>query len=333
MTDHHCDAVNTHFAKVPMVAGDRILLHRGRVHEIPGYRFFAAGMTLDAYGDGDHPPIINCIGSNNDAWLYVRGSGVRLRNFSVDGNGFKGTLISVSTDQAIEDIAIEDIAALRCDGIGVYLNARGDRGRIRRARVERVNVEVVGYHGMHCTGDVSEVDFIEDKVKRAGCSKPGHGFSAWAAKPGERVPRWITYTRCEASETFDVDGVEGQGFQSDDNTFSIRYIECSSHRNKGAGFAFNNSHAHTLARCRSEYNQKPGLIASNGASGSIVVCNRFEGNSLNGKYRAEVQAGANIVANNWLYNRSNLPVGIIVADQRCLSDVQTFGYGTPVEVE
>jgi hypothetical protein len=131
MADFYVDVVNgssansgatsalpkQYISEVTMSANNRIFLRRGQTHPIATYRFFASGMSMDAYGSGPLPILQKTAGS--DAWVYIQNaSGISIKNVRLDGNNLNGKVLSLTA----RSLRISQ----QC--------WRGDPGRINRNR-------------------------------------------------------------------------------------------------------------------------------------------------------------------------------------------------------
>lgn len=267
-----------YLSELPRLPNMQIFLRAGQTHPIAGYRFLLSGSSIDRYGEGPRPILQKTAGG--DAWIYVQSaSNVRLRNFVVDCNRFKGAGVALSANKghAISDVSLEDVEVFGAlNHVGVSI-AGYDSGTVRNVSVERCVVHHCFSHGFICSTDVRDVLFVECLSHDNGFGVGSHGFTAWGAKP-EVAPSYIRWMRCRAHHTIDADGIEGQGFQADDNSSECAMIDCISHDNQGAGFALNQSRNSVVSNCVAYGNGGAGIAVSNHSPNPKIVHNRLVNN-------------------------------------------------------
>ena len=166
---------------------------------------------------------------------------------------------------------------------------------------------------MQCIGEVTGVLFTGCTAYGNGFYAPAHGFSTYSATASPHVSG-VTFHNCTAYNTIDLNGIEGQGFQFDNNSTNCSFIGCHSYDNEGAGFSFNVGSGHRIIGCVAENNAGPGHIC-NQTTGMTVANNTFIGNCRSTGYTAEIVlqttcTGATINNNTLKGSDSLNPTGI-----------------------
>lgn len=303
-------------------AGNRVFLKRGQVHPVGAYRFMQSNMVLDAYGQGPIPLLQKTAGP--DAWIYVQNaSNVILRNFAVDGNGFNGPLVALvaGSGHTINNVLIDNVELFNSPNqIGLFIN--GGSGGIVRNVIVKNSVSHDNYsHGFQCSTDTQNIYYINCKAYRNGLGVGAHGFTSRSATT--TAPTFIYYINCEAYGILDYDGIEGAGFQADDNSTSISFLGCYSHDNAGAAFVMNLSTNNIVSGCVGVRNQKPGVHITNVSPGNSIYHSLFYDNCRKAVFSgtSEIYASGasainSIVSSNIIKKGPNNPIttGISFAD-------------------
>ena len=298
-------------------ANNRVFCKREQTHPVSTYRFLQSGMTLTAYGTGRKPVIQKTAG--NDAWIYVQNaSKISLSDFDADGNGFNGSVISLSasTGHSISAVTVKNVEVYGApNNVGLIL--QGNSGGAVRIRIEIVDCRFRNNfsHGTQCATDVQGVVYRRCIARRNGTGVGAHGFTAYSASG--TAPTGIRWVHCEATGTIDFDGIEGTGIQADDNTSNCVAIGCFVHDNQGAGISFNGSTGHSMVGCLSVRNRKAGLYLSNSATNCKAYHNTITGNCLGGVFTGEVVSNTNSTGftskNNIILNSGAVSNGIALS--------------------
>jgi parallel beta-helix repeat protein len=148
-------------------------------------------------------------------------------------------------------------------------------------------------HGLQIIQDVQGVTAVNCRAYRNGLGTGAHGFSVWS--DSATAPKYIRFILCEASNNVDFDGVEGAGFQADDNASYVDFISCHSHDNEGPGFAWNTATNCRLIGSIATRNIKPGLYMTSTAASGTIIGNTFYDNSRLSAFEAHAEIYASAV--------------------------------------
>jgi hypothetical protein len=296
-------------------AGNRIYLKRGQTHPIGAYKMFASNTVLSCYGEGSLPILQKTAGG--DAWIYMQDvTNVLWENFKVDCNGFTGAGVTIrpttsgSSGHTLRNIEVYGST----NHNGIYLEG-GLTFPVTDVTVTNCISHGNSAHGFFCVNEVRGVTFESCLSYGNGTGADAHGFSTYSSTASPHVSG-VTFKNCTAYGTLDHSGIEGQGFQFDNNSTNCSFVGCLSYSNQGAGFCFNVGSGHKMIGCVAYANEGPGMLC-NGATGSVVANNTFSGNCRSTGYVAEVvfqvtSTGATI-NNNIIHGSDSLnPTGLSV---------------------
>lgn len=271
MPDFYIDAIKgPKFSDVPMQAGAHYYLRAGQTHSLSTYRFLQPGATLERFGDGPNPIVSKMYGG--DAWVYVRGSDVSIRNITVDANAYTGpalAIVSQKADAPIVNVHLANVMVCNSpDHHGLYI-AGVSGGSVRDVLIEDCKSLVNGWHGSLISGDVQRVTYRRGYWRGNAFAKGGHGASSWSDSPAV-APAYITYDHCEFEDTKDVSlrQIEGQGVQADDFSSFVSVIACVTRGNAGRGVYFNKSNG-CLVRDHRSYQDRRGALGASSASFTV----------------------------------------------------------------
>lgn len=310
-------APKQYISEVTMAANNRIFLRRGRTHPISGYRFFLSGQSLDAYGEGPLPILQKTAGP--DAWIYIRNAdGVTIKNVDLDANGYNGPLLAVANtagSQAVTNFLLDNLSLSGSPNSVGLIIAGSSGSTVRRGTVRNCTFADNYSHGTICSTDVQGVRYEGCISRRNGFGVGAHGFSAWAPSASP-APSNIVWFGCIAEDIVDFDGIEGQGFQGDDNSSYISAIGCIARHCGGYGFLFNSSSNGLVTGCIAHDNDGPGFGTTGTNTGSRFYNNTSVGNALSASVSTEISIGGSSVnasiKNNIFHGMSRTTNGIYV---------------------
>lgn len=281
-------STHQYIADATMAANNRLFLRRGRIHPISNYRFFASGMYMGAYGEGPDPVLQKAAGP--DAWVYIRNAdGVTIENVDLDGNRFNGPVLAVANTAGSQAVSNFTLRFLKIhgspNGVGLYI-AGVSGSTVRKGLVRACEFYDNFNHGTQCSTDVQGVRYELCRSYRNGIGVGAHGFSAWAPSASP-APSNIVWFDCVAEDIVDFDGIEGQGFQADDNSSYVVAIGCVARRCGGYGFLFNEADNNAAIGCVAYGNDGPGFGCTGTATDNRFYNNTSVGNARSASVAAE----------------------------------------------